>query len=151
MQAKHLFALSAFVLAAGTAAAQTVPAEAWVGAPITTAHAASRTNVTADLQRSARTAAATAEAWVGTQASAGIVAGTLSRAEVQATRPAALVIAFNMVVALLLVHTSQFFALTKSGGWALELQAFYLLTALVIALLGAGPLRVGKPATRWWQ
>lgn len=67
------------------------------------------------------------------------------------TRPAALVIAFNMVVALLLVHTSQFFALTKSGGWALELQAFYLLTALVIALLGAGPLRVGKPATRWWQ
>ena len=67
------------------------------------------------------------------------------------TRPAALVIAFNMVVAVLLVHTSQFFALTKSGGWALELQAFYLLTALVIALLGAGPLRVGKPATRWWQ
>lgn len=84
MQAKHLFALSAFVLAAGTAAAQTVPAEAWVGAPITTAHAASRTDVTADLQRSARTAAATPEAWVGTQASAGIVAGTLSRAEVQA-------------------------------------------------------------------
>lgn len=84
MQAKHLFALSALFLAAGTAAAQTVPAEAWVGAPITTAHAASRTDVTADLQRSARTAAATPEAWVGTQASAGIVAGTLSRAEVQA-------------------------------------------------------------------
>ena len=84
MQAKHLFALSAFVLAAGTAAAQTVPAEAWVGAPITTAHAASRTDVSADLERSAGTAAATAEAWVGTQASAGIAAGTLSRAEVQA-------------------------------------------------------------------
>ena len=67
------------------------------------------------------------------------------------TRPAALVIAFHMVVALLLAHTSQFFTLTKSGGWALELQAFFLLSALVIALQGAGPLRVGKPATRWWQ
>ena len=67
------------------------------------------------------------------------------------TRPAALVIAFNMVVALLLVHTGQFFTMAKSGGWALELQGFFLLTALVVALLGAGPLRVGKPGTRWWQ
>ena len=67
------------------------------------------------------------------------------------TRPAALVIAFHMVVALLLAHTSQLFTLSKSGGWALELQAFFLLSALVIALQGAGPLRVGRPATRWWQ
>lgn len=67
------------------------------------------------------------------------------------TRPAALVIAVNMVVALLLVHTGQLFTMAKSGGWALELQGFFLLTALVVALLGAGPLRVGKPGTRWWQ
>ena len=33
------------------------------------------------------------------------------------TRPAAVVIAINMTVAVLLVHTSQFFTLAKSGGW----------------------------------
>jgi len=84
MYVKHLLALSALVLAAGTAAAQTVPAEAWVGTPIATTGAVNRAHVAADLQRSARVAAATPEAWVGTQASARIAAGTLSRAEVQA-------------------------------------------------------------------
>jgi hypothetical protein len=84
MHTKHLFALSALVVAAGTAAAQTVPAEALVGTPITATGAVSRTDVAADLQRNARVAAAAPEAWVGTQASARIAAGTLSRAEVQA-------------------------------------------------------------------
>lgn len=84
MQAKHLLALSALVLAAGTAAAQTVPAEAWAGTPIVATGAVSRTDVAADLQRNAHVAAAAPEAWVGTQASAGIATGTLSRAEVQA-------------------------------------------------------------------
>lgn len=84
MQAKQLLALSALVAGIGSAAAQTVPAEAWVGAPIAAAGTASRAEVAADLQRNARVAAATPEAWVGSQASAGIAAGTLSRAEVQA-------------------------------------------------------------------
>lgn len=84
MQAKHLLTLSALVIAAGTAAAQTVPAEAWVGTPIAATGAVTRADVAADLQRSARIAAAAPEAWVGTQASAGIAAGTLSRAEVRA-------------------------------------------------------------------
>lgn len=87
MQAKHLLTLSALVVAAGTAgtaAAQTVPAEAWVGTPIAATGAVTRADVAADLQRSARIAAAAPEAWVGTQASAGIAAGTLSRAEVRA-------------------------------------------------------------------
>lgn len=84
MQAKHLLALSAFVLAAGSAAAQTIPAEAWVGTPTAPTGAVSRADVVADLQRSARVAAATPEAWVGVQASSRTAAGTLSRAEVQA-------------------------------------------------------------------
>lgn len=54
------------------------------------------------------------------------------------TRPAALVVAVNMVVAILLVHTSQFFTLNDTGGWALELQGMYFFTAIGIALLGAG-------------
>lgn len=54
------------------------------------------------------------------------------------TRPAALVLFFNMVIAVYLAHSHQFFQLTKTGGWFLELQAFFLLGALCIALLGAG-------------
>lgn len=48
--------------------------------------------------------------------------------------PAALVIAINMMVALVLVHTSHFLQLSKSGGWALELQAFFLISAMVVAM-----------------
>jgi len=59
------------------------------------------------------------------------------------TRPAALVVAINMIVAVLLVHTSQFFTINETGGWALELQGMYFFTALAIALLGAGRYSVG--------
>jgi putative oxidoreductase len=65
------------------------------------------------------------------------------------TRPAALVVAVNMIVALLLVHTSQFFTLNETGGWALELQGMYLGGALVVALLGAGRYSLGGTAGRW--
>ena len=59
------------------------------------------------------------------------------------TRGAALVVAVNMVFAVLLVHTSQFFTLNETGGWALELQAMFFFAALAIALLGAGRYSVG--------
>jgi putative oxidoreductase len=59
------------------------------------------------------------------------------------TRAAAAVMAINMVVAVLLVHTAQFGEIGKTGGWALELQAFYFFTALAIVLLGAGRFSVG--------
>lgn len=49
--------------------------------------------------------------------------------------PAALVMAFNIVVAVALAHTSQFFTLGKSGGWALELQGLYFFGSLAIALM----------------
>ena len=54
------------------------------------------------------------------------------------TRPAALLIAVNMIVAIVLVHMGELVTLTKSGGWALELQGMFLFTAIAIALLGAG-------------
>ncbi|KQY00887.1 GntR family transcriptional regulator [Massilia sp. Root133] len=65
------------------------------------------------------------------------------------TRAAALVVAVNMIVALLLVHTSQFFTLSDTGGWALELQGMYLGVAVAIALLGAGRYSVGGAAGRF--
>jgi putative oxidoreductase len=65
------------------------------------------------------------------------------------TRPAALVICINMIVAVYLVHASQIFTLNNTGGWALELQGMYFFTGLAIALLGAGRYSVGGTASRW--
>ena len=65
------------------------------------------------------------------------------------TRPAALVVAINMIVAVLLVHTSQFFTLNKTGGWALELQGMYFFAAVAVALLGAGRYSLGGAAGRY--
>lgn len=65
------------------------------------------------------------------------------------TRPAALVVVINMIVALLLVHTSQFFTMSQTGGWALELQGFYLASAVAVALLGAGRYSLGGNAGKW--
>ena len=60
------------------------------------------------------------------------------------SRIGGLVIAINMLVAVLLVHTGALMALTpETGGYALELQAFYLIGGLVVALLGAGRFSLG--------
>ena len=65
------------------------------------------------------------------------------------TRPAALVVAINMIVAVLLVHTGQFFQMSQTGGWALELQAFYFASAVAVALVGAGRYSVGGLMGKW--
>lgn len=65
------------------------------------------------------------------------------------TRPAALIIAVNMVVAIGLVHMPELLTLSQTGGWALELQGMFLFGALAIALLGAGRLSVGGIWGRW--
>lgn len=65
------------------------------------------------------------------------------------TRPAALIIAGNMVVAILMVHTGELFSLSETGGWALELQGFFLLTAIVVAMQGAGRYSVSRGQGKW--
>jgi putative oxidoreductase len=65
------------------------------------------------------------------------------------TRPAALVVAVNMAMAVLLVHLGQLATLAPTGGWALELQAMYLAMALAVALLGAGRFSLGAAHSRW--
>jgi putative oxidoreductase len=65
------------------------------------------------------------------------------------TRAAALVIAINMIVAVMLVHTGDLFKLSPEGGWALELQGLFLTVAIAIALLGAGRYSVTGSAGRW--
>jgi|SRR5690242_3477857 len=65
------------------------------------------------------------------------------------TRPAALIVAINMVVAIALAHSGQIIDFGRSGGLALELQAFYLFTAIAVALLGAGRFSAGGSAGRF--
>ena len=65
------------------------------------------------------------------------------------TRLAALIVALNMVVAVLLVHTGDLFKLNDTGGWALELQGLFLVVAVAVTLLGAGRYSVGGSAGRW--
>lgn len=48
------------------------------------------------------------------------------------------IIAINMLFAIALAHSKQLLDLTKTGGWALELQAFFLICGLVVALIGPG-------------
>jgi putative oxidoreductase len=60
------------------------------------------------------------------------------------SRLGGLFIAGNMLFALGLAHRAQIFTLTSTGGWALELQAFFLFAGLAIIFLGSGHLAV-KP------
>jgi len=65
------------------------------------------------------------------------------------TRLAALVIVGNMIVAVLLAHTADLFSRSDTGGYLLELQTFYLLTACVIAMTGAGRYSLAGEGRRW--
>ena len=59
------------------------------------------------------------------------------------TRPAAWVVAANMLVAIWLVHMKDLGALNNQGGWALELQGMFLFSAIAVAFLGGGRLGIG--------
>ena len=60
------------------------------------------------------------------------------------TRLAALVVFFNMLVALLLGHPHELFDLTTHGGLLLETQWLMLSGALSVALVGAGRYAVQR-------
>jgi putative oxidoreductase len=60
------------------------------------------------------------------------------------SRIGALVIVVNMLFAIGLAHMKDLFILTKTGGWALELQAFFLFTAVAVALMGPGRFSVNR-------
>jgi putative oxidoreductase len=60
------------------------------------------------------------------------------------SRIAALVIVVNMLFAIGLVHMDDIVRFTKTGGWALELQALFLLISLAIALIGPGRYAVNR-------
>ncbi|MET3496723.1 DoxX family protein [Variovorax boronicumulans] len=54
------------------------------------------------------------------------------------TRPAAVIVAINMLVAIWLVHRKDLGAINGQGGWALELQGMFLFAAISLAFTGGG-------------
>jgi putative oxidoreductase len=54
------------------------------------------------------------------------------------SRVGAVLIAVNMLFAIGLAHGAEVFALGPQGGWAIELQAMFLFTAIALALMGPG-------------
>lgn len=60
-------------------------------------------------------------------------------------RLAALAIAFDMVMALVLVLRPRLFTINQGGGgWGVELEAMILLVAISVFLLGSGRYRLGR-------
>ncbi|HRL22978.1 DoxX family protein [Alcaligenes sp. SDU_A2] len=64
-------------------------------------------------------------------------------------RAAGLVAALNMLIALLLAHSSQLTSFTGQGIWSLELQGLFLIGCLTVGLIGAGKYSVGGNGGPW--
>lgn len=60
------------------------------------------------------------------------------------TRLAAIAIVLNMIFAIWLAHRNEIFLLKQGGAWAIELDMFYLLTAVAIFFLGAGKYSISR-------
>ena len=59
-------------------------------------------------------------------------------------RLASLALVSTMFMAIVLAHSADIFSLNQFGGWAIELQAFYLFTGLSIFFSGAGKYAVSR-------
>lgn len=65
------------------------------------------------------------------------------------TRIGAIIIVFNMLMSILLVHRDIIFSLNDFGGWMIETNMLYLMTALVIFFLGAGKYSLSGGRGKW--
>lgn len=53
-------------------------------------------------------------------------------------RIAALIVAFNMLLSVLIAHRDIMFMRNDFGGWMIELNIFYMMTAICVFFAGAG-------------
>ena len=64
-------------------------------------------------------------------------------------RLAALVVAFNMLMSVLIAHGDIVFSRNDFGGWMIELNAFYFMTALAVFFAGSGKYSLSQGKGRW--
>lgn len=88
-------------------------------------------------------------AFVGYGAYVGEVIAPLLAIVGKYTRVAGLLIAFNMLMAIVVARRDKIAGFTQSGGWNLELEALFLVGGIVICLLGSGRYAVSGGQGRW--
>ena len=64
------------------------------------------------------------------------------------TRIAAFFISLTMLIAICIAHSADVFTVGKSGGWAIELPAMYLLAGVILMFTGAGKYAVSQ-GSKW--
>ncbi|HBO24568.1 MULTISPECIES: DoxX family protein [unclassified Providencia] len=62
------------------------------------------------------------------------------------TRPSALLVAFTMFVAWLMIGMDKTFLLDKTGAWAIESLVYFFVSGIALAFLGAGKYSVMRNA-----
>jgi len=65
------------------------------------------------------------------------------------TRIAALIIAFNMLMTVLVAHRNLVFRINDFGGWMIETNMLFMFMALAIVFAGAGRYSVSGGTGRW--
>ena len=89
-------------------------------------------------------------AFVGYGAYVGEIVAPILAVVGKFSRIAGLVIAFNMLMAIVLVLRNRVFSINpQGGGWAIELEMLFLLGGVAIALLGSGRYALSKGRGRW--
>ena len=82
--------------------------------------------------------------WVAYGAYIGEVVGPVMVILGLFTRTGAFFIFVNMVFAVMLAHRAELFMLDKQGGYALELQAMFMFTALALMLMSPGRIAITR-------
>jgi putative oxidoreductase len=65
------------------------------------------------------------------------------------SRIAALIIAFNMLMSIVIGHREIAFQRNNFGGWMIELNVFFLMTALAVFFSGSGKYSLSRGVGRW--
>lgn len=65
------------------------------------------------------------------------------------TRIAALVIAFNMLMSILVAHRDIAFNVNDYWGWMIELNVFFMMTALSVFFIGSGRYSLSRGRGQW--
>jgi putative oxidoreductase len=65
------------------------------------------------------------------------------------TRLAALVIAFNMFMSIIVAHRDIAFRVNDYWGWMIELNVFFMMTSLAVFFIGSGRYSLSGGKGRW--
>ncbi|MBI5917060.1 MAG: DoxX family protein [Bacteroidetes bacterium] len=87
--------------------------------------------------------------WLGYGTYVGEVLAPLLMMLGKFTRPAGLLVAFNMLMTVVVAHRDIAFQRNDFGGWQIELNVVLLLGGLAVALLGAGKFSLSKGEGKW--